>query len=50
MAFNTSTRPERHDGWYLQVGVGTRAATRPGWYGLERHDGSRSARYRSIRA
>jgi hypothetical protein len=38
---------ERRDGWYLQVGVGTQAATRPGWYALERHDGSRDAHYRT---
>jgi hypothetical protein len=39
---------ERHDGWYLQVGYGTEADTRPGWYALERQDGGHDEHYRTI--
>jgi hypothetical protein len=36
------------DGWYVQVGVGPQAGTRPGWYALERHDGDPSGHYRAV--
>jgi hypothetical protein len=39
---------ERRDGWYVQVGVGARAGTRPGWYALERQDGNPAAHYRTV--
>lgn len=39
---------ERHDGWYVQVGVGTQAGTRPGWYALERQDGDPSEHHRTV--
>jgi hypothetical protein len=39
---------ERNDGWYLQVGIGTQAATRPGWYALERQNGNPGAHYRAV--
>jgi hypothetical protein len=39
---------ERRDGWYIQVGVGNHAGTRPGCYALERHDGSPGAHYRTV--
>jgi hypothetical protein len=39
---------ERQDGWFIQVGYGTRAGTRPGWYALERQDGTSHAHYRTI--
>src|ERR1700751_1851184 len=39
---------ERRDGWYVQIGVGARAATQPGWYALERQDGSPTAHYRTV--
>ncbi|GIH21532.1 hypothetical protein [Rugosimonospora africana] len=39
---------ERQDGWYLQVGYGSQAGTRPGWYALERQDGDPSKHYRTI--
>jgi hypothetical protein len=39
---------ERADGWYVQVGVGAQAGTRPGWYALERHDGDPSQHYQTV--
>jgi hypothetical protein len=39
---------ERPDGWYVQVGVGAQAGTRPGGYALERQDGGPSQHYRTI--
>jgi hypothetical protein len=39
---------ERQDGRFIQVGYGTRAGTRPGWYALERQDGTAHAHYRTI--
>lgn len=38
---------ERADGWYMQVGYGERASTRPGWYALERRDGAPDQHYRA---
>ena len=37
----------RADGWYVQVGVGEPAGTRPGTYGLERRDGSAEQHFRT---
>jgi hypothetical protein len=37
----------RSDGWYVQVGYGGRAGTRPGWYALERRDGVPDEHYRA---
>jgi hypothetical protein len=37
----------RADGWYVQVGVGERAGTRPGWYVLERREGSPDSHFRT---
>ncbi len=37
----------RADGWYIQVGYGERAGTRPGWYVLERRDGAPDRHYRA---
>jgi hypothetical protein len=37
----------RSDGWYLQVGVGERAGTRPGSYALERREGSPERHFRT---
>lgn len=39
---------ERQNGWFVQVGYGTRAGTRPGWYALEHQDGASHAHYRTI--
>jgi hypothetical protein len=39
---------QRRDGWFVQVGAGTEAGTRPGWYALERQDGSLDDHYRTI--
>jgi hypothetical protein len=39
---------ELQDGWFIQVGYGTRAGTRPGWYAVERHDGTSHAHHRTI--
>jgi hypothetical protein len=39
---------ERNDGWYVQVGIGSQAGTRPGWYALERQDGGPSEHYRTV--
>jgi len=36
----------RADGWYVQVGFGERAGARPGWYALERRDGTPEEHYR----
>jgi hypothetical protein len=36
---------EQHDGWWIQVGYGDQAGTRPGWYALERRDGSAEHHY-----
>jgi hypothetical protein len=38
---------EREDGWFVQVGCGTAAGTRPGWYALERQEGGPSEHYRT---
>jgi hypothetical protein len=38
---------ERRDGWFVQVGYGASAGTRPGWYALERQEGSVSEHYRT---
>ncbi|GIH20278.1 hypothetical protein [Rugosimonospora africana] len=38
----------RRDGWFVRVGLGSPAGTRPGWYALERQDGREDARYRTI--
>ena len=37
----------RSDDWYVQVGYGEKAGTRPGWYALERRDGSPENHYRA---
>lgn len=37
----------RADGWYLQVGYGERAGTRPGWYALEHRDGAPDQHFRT---
>jgi len=37
----------RADGWYVQVGFGTRAGTRPGTYALERQDGGTDRHFRT---
>jgi hypothetical protein len=37
----------RADGWYVQVGVGERAGTRPGWYVLERREGGPDSHFRT---
>jgi hypothetical protein len=37
----------RADGRYVQVGYGTDAGTRPGWYALERRDGGPDRHYRT---
>jgi hypothetical protein len=37
----------RSDDWYVQVGYGERAGTRPGWYALERRDGVPDEHYRA---
>ncbi|MEV6599956.1 hypothetical protein AB0M36_24325 [Actinoplanes sp. NPDC051346] len=37
----------RSDDWYVQVGYGERAGTRPGWYALERQDGTPDEHYRA---
>jgi hypothetical protein len=39
---------KRRDGWFVQVGLGSPAGTRPGWYALERQEGREDARYRTI--
>jgi hypothetical protein len=39
---------ERTDDRYLQVGYGEQAGTRPGWYALERRDGSADEHYRAV--
>lgn len=36
----------RWDDWYVQAGYGERAGTRPGWYALERRDGSPDKHFR----
>jgi hypothetical protein len=36
---------ERDDDWWIQVGYGEQAGTRPGWYALERRDGSTEDHY-----
>ena len=38
----------RADEWYIQVGYGEQAGTRPGWYALERRDGSPDQHYRAV--
>jgi hypothetical protein len=38
---------ERDDNWWIQVGSGARAGTQPGWYALERSDGSVEDHYRT---
>ncbi len=37
----------RADGWYVQAGYGEQAGTRPGWYALERQDGSLDHHFRT---
>jgi hypothetical protein len=37
----------RADGWYIQVGYGEQAGTRPGWYALERRDGAPDQHFRT---
>lgn len=37
----------RADGWYVQVGYGGSAGTRPGWYALERQDGAPERHFRT---
>lgn len=37
----------RSDDWYVPVGYGERAGTRPGWYALERRDGTADEHYRT---
>ncbi len=37
----------RADGWYIQVGYGEQADTRPGWYALERRDGAPDQHFRT---
>jgi len=37
----------RVDGWYVQVGYGEPAGVRPGWYALERRDGSPDRHFRT---
>lgn len=37
----------RADDWYVQVGYGERAGTRPGWYALERRDGVPDQHFRT---
>jgi hypothetical protein len=39
---------ERAGGHYVQVGYGQDAGTRPGWYALERRDGSADRHYRCV--
>jgi hypothetical protein len=36
---------ERDDDWWIQVGYGEQAGTRPGWYALERREGSAENHY-----
>ena len=38
----------RSDDWYIQVGYGEQANTRPGWYALERRDGAPDRHYRAV--
>jgi hypothetical protein len=38
----------RADGWYIQVGYGERVGVRPGWYALERRDGTPDRHYQAI--
>lgn len=38
----------RSDDWYIQVGYGGLADTRPGWYALERRDGAPEKHYRAV--
>jgi hypothetical protein len=38
---------DRADGWYIQVGYGEQAGTRPGWYALERRDGAPDQHFRT---
>jgi hypothetical protein len=35
------------DNWYVQVGYGTQAGTRSGWYALERRDGAADQHFRT---
>ncbi|MEV4641459.1 hypothetical protein AB0J80_29355 [Actinoplanes sp. NPDC049548] len=37
----------RADDWYVQVGFGEQAGTRPGWYALERRDGTPDQHFRA---
>jgi hypothetical protein len=37
----------RADDWYIQVGYGEQAGTRPGWYALERRDGAPDQHFRT---
>jgi len=37
----------RADDWYVQVGYGERAGTRPGWYALERNEGALERHFRA---
>jgi hypothetical protein len=39
---------ERTDGWYVQVGLGEPAGIRPGWYALERREGSAHSHFQAI--
>ena len=38
----------RSDDWYIQVGYGEPANTRPGWYALERREGAPERHHRAV--